>query len=360
MRIVGHLDMDAFFAAVEERGNPDWRGKPIVVGADPLEGKGRGVVSTANYKAREYGIHSALPISWAWRYSEEARKKGLEPAIFLSVNFKRYSAASKKIMEIVSRYSGLVEQASIDEAYFDLSFAGSYEAAEKICRAIKEEIRATGLTASVGIGPNKLIAKIASDREKPDGLTVVREDEAEAFLEPLPIRKIPGIGPKAEEKFARLRVKTVADLRKLTIADLERLMGKWGADLYRKVRALDDTPLGELSETKSIGEQDTFLHDTLDATTILEKLVGLCRSVFSTVAADGFTSFRTVVITVRFADFETRTRSHTFPEPVTREQRLEFEAMKLLMPFIDGRENPGRKPIRLIGVRVEKLAAPGV
>lgn len=350
--------MDAFFAAVEERGNPEWRGKPIVVGADPREGKGRGVVSTANYKAREYGIHSALPITTAWRYSEQARKKGLEPVIFLSVNFKSYSAASKAVMEIVARHSPLVEQASIDEAYFDLTFAGSHETAEEICRAIKDEIRQTGLTASVGIGPNKLIAKIASDRQKPDGLTLVREEEAADFLMPLPIRKIPGVGPKAESKLNRLGVRTVADLRKFSSVELEDLMGKWGADLFRKVRGLDDAPVGESFETKSIGEQDTFLRDTLDPTTILERLGELSRSVFASSRAGGFTSFRTVVVTVRFADFETKTRSRTFPEPITQSSRLEFEAMKLLMPFLDGRENPGRKLIRLIGVRVEKLVSP--
>ncbi len=350
--------MDAFFAAVEERGNPEWRGKPIVVGADPMEGKGRGVVSTANYRAREYGIHSALPITKAWRYSEEARQKGLEPVIFLSVDFKKYSAASQRIMAVLRSRSALVEQASIDEAYFDLSFAGSYEEAEKICRQIKDEIRSKErLTASVGIGPNKLIAKIASDRQKPDGLTTVPEESAESFLSPLPVRNIPGVGPKSEARFARSGIRTVSDLKRLTLPELESLMGKWGSDLYRKARAIDDAPLEESYEAKSIGEQDTFLRDTLDATFIFERLSGLCKSVFSTLGTSGFTSFRTVVVTVRFADFETKTRSHTFSQPVTGAGRFEFEAMRLLMPFVDGRMNPGRKLIRLIGVRMEKLAA---
>jgi len=349
--------MDAFFAAIEERGNPQWAGLPIVVGADPLEGKGRGVVSTANYKAREYGIYSATPISTAWRNSEKARAKGLPPVVFLSVNMKKYSAASGRIMAILRNYADLIEQASIDEAYFDLSSAGSYEKAAEICRLIKKDIRdKENLTASVGVGPNKLIAKIASDRQKPDGLTVVTEEEAEAFLEPLTIRKIPGIGPKSEQKFARLGVKIVRDLKRFTLPELEKMLGKWGAELYRKVRALDDTPLQESYETKSIGEQDTFFHDTLDITLIFDRLKSLCASVFETCLKGGFQGFRTVVITVRFADFETRTRSHTFPEPVDRLNQLEFEAMKLLMPFVDGRQNPERKLIRLIGVRVEKLA----
>ena len=348
--------MDAFFAAIEERGNPQWAGLPISVGADPMEGKGRGVVSTANYRAREYGIHSALPISTAWRNSERARERGLPPVVFLSVDMKKYSAASSRIMTILREYSGLIEQASIDEAYFDLSSAGSYEKAAEICRQIKKDIREKeNLTASVGIGPNKLIAKIASDRQKPDGLTVVTEEEAETFLEPLPIRKIPGIGPKSEQKFARHGVKTVRDLKRFTLPQMEKMLGKWGADLFRRVRALDDAPVQESYETKSIGEQDTFFHDTLDMTVIFDRLKSLCASVFRSFRQSGFTGFRTVVITVRFADFETRTRSHTFPEPVDRPNVLEFEAMKMLMPFLDGRLNPQRKLIRLIGVRVEKL-----
>lgn len=160
MRIIAHLDMDAFFAAIEERDNPQFYGMPIAVGADPKSGQGRGVVATANYKAREYGIHSALPISKAWQYSEAARRRGKPPVIFLPANFERYTEASEHIMAIIRAHAPLVEQASVDEAYFDISFFGSYAKAEKICRAIKGEIKEKEkVTASVGIGPNKLIAK---------------------------------------------------------------------------------------------------------------------------------------------------------------------------------------------------------
>ena len=251
MRIIAHLDMDAFFAAIEERGNPEWRGLPIVVGADPMGGAGRGVVSTANYKAREYGIHSALPISQAWRYSERARMKGLKPALFLSVDHRKYSAVSGRIMAIIRRHADIVEEASIDEAYFDLSFTGSFDKAQEICRRIKEEIRKEeNLTASIGLASNKLVAKIASDKQKPDGLTIVMPEEAESFIEPLPVRRIPGIGPKAEIKLGRLRIRTVRDLKRLTEDELKGLFGKWGADLYRKVRAKDENPVQEFYETK--------------------------------------------------------------------------------------------------------------
>jgi DNA polymerase IV (DinB-like DNA polymerase) len=199
MRLIGHLDMDAFFAAIEERDEPKLKGRPLVVGADPAGGQGRGVVSTANYPARQYGIHSAMPISRAWKLSEAARRRGLPPAAFVRVSHRKYSEVSRRLMEILRRHAPLVEEASVDEAYFDLSFAGSVDAAVTICRKIKEEIQAREqLTGSIGLGPNKLVAKIASDFRKPDGLTVVTAEQAEDFLAPLPVRKIPGIGPNSE------------------------------------------------------------------------------------------------------------------------------------------------------------------
>jgi len=181
--IIGHLDLDAFFAAVEERDRPELRGQPLVVGADPEGGRGRGVVSTANYAARRYGIHSAMPISRAWKLSEAARRRGEPPVVFVPPRLSRYAEVSARVMAIVRRHVPLVEEAGIDEAYLDLSFAGNFAAAREICRTIKEQIKAEEhLTASIGVGPNKLIAKIASDFQKPDGLTVVTPEEAEAFL----------------------------------------------------------------------------------------------------------------------------------------------------------------------------------
>ncbi len=212
MRLIGHLDMDAFFAAIEARDHPELTGKPVVVGADPKGGRGRGVVATANYAARRYGIHSAMPISQAWKASEAARRRGLPEAAFVRGSHRRYSEVSVRIMAILHQFAPVVEEASIDEAYFDLSFAGSVDAAMEICRQIKAEIKAReDLTASIGLGPNKLVAKIASDFQKPDGLTVVRAEEAEDFLAPLPVRKIPGIGPKTERFLAGMGVKTVQD-----------------------------------------------------------------------------------------------------------------------------------------------------
>ena len=368
MRIIGHLDMDAFFAAIEEREHEWLRGKPIVVGADPKEGRGRGVVSTANYKAREYGIRSALPISKAWELSESARKKGLEPAVFLFTNFAEYENTSARIMEILKKFSNTIEQASIDEAYFDIKIPNSksqitnaaWKEAETIAKKIKTEIKKRErLTCSIGIGPNKLIAKIASDFRKPDGLTMVTEEEKESFLEPMPVRKIPGIGPKTELLLKRMNIATVRDLKGCTESELSELMGKWGRELYQKVRGIDDSPLETVSEPKSIGEQETFLEDTRSPDILIAKLNEMSERILQRMEREGFSGFRTIAITVRFAGFETHTRAHTLSAASGSLDTLRFEALKLFMPFLDRRENPRDKKIRLVGVRIEKLKSAG-
>ncbi len=353
--------MDAFFASVEERDNPRLVGKPIVVGADPKDGFGRGVVSTANYAAREYGIRSALPISKAWQFSEAARVRGLPPAVFVDGHYSKYGEVSARIMEILKQYTDHIEQASIDEAYFDLSTVGAsvtdpYERAREIAFKIKNEIKIKeNLTATVGIGPNKLIAKIASDVEKPDGLTVVRAEDTEKFLEPMSVRKIPGVGPKAEEKFKRLGIVTVGDARRLSLAELRELMGKWGVDLYEKLRGRSEAPLVEEWEAKSIGEQETFERDANDPEFLRARLAAISRDVYERFARSGFKQFRTIAITVRFADFETKTRAMTLTGSDSQLETLEFHALRLFLPFLDARENPRRKAFRLLGVRVEKL-----
>jgi DNA polymerase IV (DinB-like DNA polymerase) len=356
MRIIGHLDMDAFFAAIEERDHPELKGRPLVVGADPAGGQGRGVVSTANYPARVYGIHSAMPISRAWQLAEAARRRGRPATVFVRGSHRKYGEVSGRIMAILHHYAPVVEEASIDEAYFDLSFTGSYDRAAVLARQIKAAILAQErLTASIGIGPNKMVAKIASDFQKPDGLTLVTEDSAEAFLAPLAVRKIPGIGPKTEQSLARLGIKTVNDLKRFSPEELHEKFGKWGPSLYERIRGRHDSPLVTSWEPKSVGEQETFAQDTRDLEFIFSRLWELCRGVWRRFLADGFHTYRTVVVTVRFADFDTYSRSHTLGEPAASLRLLTFEAMKLIMPFLDRRENPRGKLIRLIGVRVEKL-----
>lgn len=356
LRIIAHVDMDAFFAAIEERDAPVLRGLPLVVGADPRGGKGRGVVSTANYRAREYGIHSAMPISTAWRLSETARRAGNPPVTFVSLDMDRYAAESERVMAIVRRFVPHVEQASIDEAYGDLSFTGSYEAAEQCGRSIKSAIRTEeGLTASVGIGPNKLIAKIASGAHKPDGLTVVLEAEAEAFLAPLSVRVIPGIGPKTEAELGKQGVRLIRDLKPFSLQQMLDRFGKRGADFYEYIRGRDESPIEEHWVPKSVGEQETFERDTLDQDLLFAVLTTLCRDVIGRLQQEGFATFRTVVLTVRFADFETKARSHTLPSATGDEMLMRREVLNLIRPFLDRRENPQNKLIRLLGVRVEKL-----
>lgn len=356
-RIIAHLDMDAFFAAIEERDTPAFRGVPLVVGADPMGGKGRGVASTSNYLARAYGIHSATPISAAWRLSEAARRAGKPPVTFVSVDMQKYARVSGEVMRIVRRFIPNVEQASIDEVYGDVSWTGSYEEAERLCCRLKEEIHVEErLTSSIGIGPNKLIAKIASGWRKPNGLTVVREEEAETFLAPLSIRVIPGIGPKTEGLLKAKNIKIVTDLRAMTVLQLEALLGKRGVELYEKARGRDDSPVVEYCEPKSIGEQETFESDTLDSHTLLNQLDGLVQGVIKRLQHEGFHSFRTVVLTVRFADFSTKSRTHTLAMATDERAILQRAAMKLMLPFLDRRENPHRKLIRLLGLRLEKLS----
>ncbi len=354
--MIAHMDMDAFFAAIEERDNPRWAGMPIVVGAEPENGRGRGVVSTANYRAREYGIRSALPISTAWRCSQDAVRAGKPGAIFLPVNGRRYGQVSDRIMAILSRYARVVEQASVDEAYLDLSSHRSWRAAHTVCRRIKKEIaQAERLTCSFGLGPNKLVAKIASDFRKPDGLTMVTPRAVSAFLAPLDIRKIPGIGPKSEILLKRGGLHTVRDIQQMTEADLYHLMGEWGLDVYEKVRGRGSDELVTEWTAKSIGEQETFDEDTLDSGPIAECVGGMCASILRQFSRDGFSSFRRAVLTVRFEDFKTITRSHTLTKPTASSEYLRTEMLRMLLPFFDRRENPAKKRIRLVGVRIEQL-----
>lgn len=356
-RIIGHLDMDAFFASVEERASPWLRGLPLVVGSDPAGGAGRGVVSTANYLARGYGIHSAMPISQAWRLSEEARRRGKPAVVFITPDFHKYSAVSREVNDILRTFSPTIEEAGIDESYFDLSSVSSYKKAEAVGCEIKKVVKEkTGLTATVGIGPNKPIAKIASDFRKPDGLTVVSEAQAEKFLEPFSIRKIPGVGPKTELLLLGYGIRTVADAKKFSAEKLTALLGKWGAELYERIRGRDESPLETEFLAKSVGEQETFAADTADMHVILERLAALSGNVLEKFRQEGFKQFRTVVVTIRFADFETKSRSKTLSAPTASRGILERQALQLLLPFLDRRENPRRKKVRLIGVRLEKIS----
>jgi DNA polymerase IV (DinB-like DNA polymerase) len=345
-RIILHLDMDYFFAAVEERENPALRGQPVVVGADPKGGKGRGVVSTCNYEARKFGIHSGMPISIAWRKCPQA--------IFLPVRFDLYAKVSEQIMALLKSFiepAGKFEQVSIDEAYLDISFLKSYQKAESLARKIKNEIKKKEkLTCSIGIGPNKLIAKIASDFQKPDGLTVIKPEKVMSFLLPMDVDVLYGVGPKTAGILYQMGVRTVRDLQKISKKRLVEIFGVFGEDLYKMARGIDEREVEEYWEIKSIGRQITFLEDTRDRGLITKTLLQLAHDVWRELKEQKFL-FRTVTVTCRYFDFETHDKSETLPKPTDSFQKLKILSLKLILPFLVGK----KKKVRLVGVRVSNL-----
>ncbi|HEX6175528.1 MAG TPA: DNA polymerase IV [Candidatus Binatia bacterium] len=362
MRIIVHVDMDAFYAAIEERHNLALRGLPVVVGADPKEGRGRGVVMTANYQARKFGIRSALPISRAWRLAQAARRRGEPETIFVRSNFQLYETVSNRIMQIFERFSDAVEEASIDEAYLDGSSHESFEQAHASMMTLKREIlEQEGLGCSIGIAPNKLIAKIASSRSKPNGLTVITQQEVQKFLDPLPIRVIPGIGPKSEAFLHQQNVRLVRELREIPQATLTDWFGSWGLRLFEKAQGIDDSPVSNEWIRKSIGEQETFEHDSRDLALVRERLERMAERVLAKLRTNEFSGFHTLTLTVRFSDFVTRNRSRTIKSGIALDKNgdalrlIQKHVLELLLPFFDARENPRGKAIRLIGLRLEKL-----
>ena len=362
MGIIVHIDMDAFYAAVEERYNPGIRGAPVVVGADPKAGRGRGVVTTANYRARKFGIHSALPISRAWRLARAALRRGEAETIFIRPNFQLYETVSGRIMQILGHAADAIEEASIDEAYLDLSSLETFAAALDRVTALKAEISdREELGCSVGVGPNKLIAKIASGVNKPDGLTVVRLEEVREFIDPLPIRVIPGIGPKTEAFLHQQEIRFVRELREMPETKLREWFGSWGLRLFEKAQGLDYSSVSNEWTRRSIGEQETFEHDSRDLAFVSEQLDKMVGRVLAKLRRNEFSGFRTITLTVRFSDFDTRNRSRTVKNGIVIDnsgnslQLMKEQALDLLLPFFDARENPRAKAIRLIGLRLENL-----
>ena len=362
MRIIVHVDMDAFYAAVEERHNPSLRGLPLAVGADPKQGKGRGVITTANYMARRFGIRSALPISRAWRLAEAARKRGEPATVFIQPNFQLYREVSARIMGVLQQSADAFEEASIDEAYLDLSSLGDFIATREHMLRLRAEIHETeGLGCSVGIAPNKLIAKIASGHQKPDGMTLIEPEAVEGFLDRLPVRVIPGIGPKSEDFLRREMIVTIKDLRAISEATLIEWFGRWGQRLFEKARGIDDSEVSNEWTRKSLGEQETFEQDTSSPALVTERLNEMAARIIDKLGTKEFAGFRTITLTVRFSDFQTSNRSRSVKNGIRVDDgaqalsALKQVALSLLLPFFDQRENPRNKAFRLVGLRVEKL-----
>jgi len=340
-RIILHIDMDAFFAQTEERENPQFKGKPVVVGADPKGGEGRGVVSTASYIARKYGIHSALPISKAFELCPKA--------IFLPVNMELYQKVSENIMNIVKKYSKIWEIVSLDEAFLDLSFLKSYEKAKTLAKKLKKEIlEKEKLTSTIGIGPNKLIAKMATNKAKPNGLLIIKSNQVKKFLEPLDIEDLPGIGPKTAEALRGIRINKIKELKKLSELKLRDMFGVAGETIYDKARGIDEGPVSSEEIIKSIGKEHTFEKDTREPEVIFDAFEKIIKDVHQELIENNF-SFKTITVICRFSGFETHTKSKTLKIATDDFEALKSEAKKLLLKFI--MENP--KLIRLIGLRVK-------
>jgi DNA polymerase IV (DinB-like DNA polymerase) len=344
-RIIFHLDMDHFFTAVEEREHPEYEGKPVIVGANPKEGKGRGVVSTCNYEARRFGVRSGMPISRAWKLCPQA--------IYLPVNYELYAKVSDEIMIILRKYADKFEQWGIDEAFLDVTArVKDYAEAEVLARQIKMDIQdKEKLTCSIGIGPNKLVAKIASDFQKPDGLTTVKEDDRERFLAPLPVRKLLWVGRKTEQKLKARGIRTIGDLAHYDPAVLTENFGIMGTQIYLMSHGIDRSEVEERGEVKSISREITFEEDTSNSEFVLKALSNLSQEVCKDVVRQNL-YFKTVTIKVRYENFETHTHGKTIPLITNRPEDLEKTARELMQHYL----RPDRK-IRLIGLRVSNFTS---
>jgi DNA polymerase-4 len=339
MRWILHIDMDAFFAAVEQKRRPELAGRPVIVGGsgDP---DGRGVVASASYEARNFKIHSAMPLRTA--------RKLCPHAVFLPADYEEYVRISKMVKEILHNLSPVMEDVGIDEAYLDISSVPGN--AEETGKEIKEKINGeTGLTCSIGIGPNKLLAKTASDMNKPDGLAKIMEEDIEDLFWPLPIKRLRGVGPKTEARLNDQGIGTIGELADTPISLLIRLFGKsQGNYLFLASRGIDESEVVTHREPKSIGKETTFPRDTGKHQVIRITLAKLTKKVVNRMAEKGLRA-RSITVKVRFGDFETQTRAKTLPEPTDSLDTVRRAAFDCLGRF---RLN---KKLRLIGIRVGNL-----
>lgn len=338
-RKIIHVDMDAFYASVEQRDNPALQGKPVVVGGE----RQRGVIAAASYEARRFGVRSAM--------SSVLAKRKCPTLIFVKPNFEKYKTVSRQIREIFHEYTDLVEPLSLDEAFLDVTHAKKGKpSATLIAREIKQRIKeTTGLTASAGVSYCKFLAKVASDVNKPDGLFVITPDKAEAFLEQLEIGKFFGIGRVTAEKLNKQGIYTGADLKKLDQAALIRQFGKSGAYYYQIVRGIDNRPVEASRERKSLGAENTFLTDYTEMDDLLEQLQRVEDEVWRRMQKSQ-TYGRTLTLKIKFADFEQITRSRTRFELFNTQEAIHRLGVELLQ-----NEAPFPKGVRLLGLTVSNF-----
>jgi DNA polymerase-4 len=374
-RLIAHVDMDAFFAAVEVRDHPEYRGRPVVVGAGP---HARGVVAAASYEARRYGIHSAMP---------SRRAFALCPgAVFLPPDMARYRAESERVFDLLETFTPQIEPVSVDEAFLDLTgcpvpaghASSSAEPGLAFGQAIQRRIRARlGLPASVGVAPNKFLAKVASELAKPDGVRRIMPDAVQSVLDPLPVEALWGVGPETRARLQARRIATVGALRRTPVSALRAILGFPAERLVALSRGKDDRPVDPGGEAKSIGREVTFDHDTRDRDLLARTLRAACEDVAHRLRADGVAG-RVVTLKVRFEPFETRTRRLTLPAATDHGGRLARAVTDLWrrfepeLPSLDasareqqpaipaGRQGSrtGSRRVRLVGVTVSGLERP--
>jgi len=339
-RKIIHIDMDAFFAAVEQRDNPQYKGLPLIVGGKP---DSRGVVATCSYEARKYGIHSAMPSSQAYRLCPQA--------IFIKPRFEAYKSASNSIRQVFAKYTDVFEPLSLDEAYLDVSDSSFNQgSATLIAKEIKQSIfNNTGLIASAGVSYNKFLAKIASDMDKPDGLYLIPPSQGEVFVANLDVGKFHGIGKATEKKMHNLGIKTGADLKKQSLALLVQVFGKAGQYYYNIARAIDHRPVNNHRESKSVGVETTFQQDIKDRQQILQHLQQLLNKALQKLQAKELTA-QALTIKIKYADFVQITRGRTLSQSITL-------ATDTTLIFDDLLKNTeiGQRKVRLLGITLSSL-----
>jgi DNA polymerase-4 len=335
-----HCDMDAFYAAVEQRDNPSLRGKPVIVGGQPGS---RGVVATCSYEARKFGIRSAMPLARAYHLCPQA--------VFLPVDMKHYREASRQVFTILEQYTPLVEPLSIDEAFLDVTGCLSlFGSVENIAQQIKQQVhRETGLTISVGISYNKFLAKLATDLGKPDGLKSIRRSEVTEILSPLPVSRLWGAGPKTCQSLARLGITTIGQLRETAVEVLKNHLGASGILLWQLAHGHDPRPVEPHREIKSMGKETTFPHDTDDYEYLEQVILEFSRTVARRLRQAGMEA-RTITLKIRYHDFHTITRSRTLDTSTSSDTVIYQTATDLLHKL-----DRSRGSIRLIGVSASNL-----
>lgn len=344
-RKIIHVDMDAFFAAIEVRDRPDLKGKPVVIGADPRLSGGRGVVSTCNYEARAFGIHSAMS-------SKEAYER-CPQAIFISGNYEKYQEVGGQVRDIFYRYTDLVEPMSIDEAYLDVTDNKlGIRSAVKIAKLIQYDIwNELHLTASAGVSYNKFLAKIASDMKKPHGLTLILPEEAVSVLAALPVEKFHGVGKKTVERLHAMEVYTGADLLKLPEMELIDRFGRFGYDLYRRARGISNAPVRVNRVRKSIGKEKTYRKLLYREEDAQKELASLCQRVVASLVRNGKKG-KTIVLKIRYGDFSTLTKRHSLEDATDQMEVIEHQIRQLFEEI-----GQAERGIRLLGVTVTNFQA---